>query len=107
MSQFSSEKELYSFIGLTPSEYSSGEGPAKRGRITKQGSGLLRGMLVEAAWVAKGKDPDLEKVYERLKMTRGGKRAIVAVARRLAGRLRACLRQEKAYDLGHNSGRAA
>lgn len=107
MRQFPSEKELYSFVGLTPSEHSSGEGPAKRGHITKQGSGLLRGMLVEAAWMAKGKDPDLEKIYNRLKVTRGGKRAIVAVARRLVGRVRACLRGEKTYELSYQMRRAA
>jgi transposase len=102
MSQFKSERDLYSFVGLTPSEHSSGEGHTKRGRITKQGSGLIRGMLVEAAWMAKDKDPDLEKIYERLKVTRGGKRAIVAVARRLVGRIRACLRQQKNYELNHS-----
>lgn len=107
MSQFSSEKDLFSFVGLTPSEHSSGEGNPRRGHITKQGSGMLRGMLVEAAWVAKEKDPDLEKVYNRLKITRGGKRAIIAVARRLVGRLRACLGQQQPYELSHNTKRAA
>jgi transposase len=107
MSQFKGERDLYSFVGLTPSEHSSGEGHANRGRITKQGLGLIRGMLVEAAWTAKEKDPDLEKIYERLKVTRGGKRAIVAVARRLAGRIRACLRQKKGYELNHSQSVAA
>jgi transposase len=107
MSQFKSERELFSFVGLTPCEYSSGEGAPRRGHITKQGSGMLRGMLIEAAWMARAKDPDLEKVYERLKITRGGKRAIVAVARRLVGRLRTCLQQQKSYELGYNTTRAA
>lgn len=107
MTQFQSEGQLFSFVGLTPCEYSSGEGAPRRGRITKQGSGLIRGMLVEAAWMAMSKDPDLKKVYERLKVTRGGKRAIVAVARRLVGRLRSCLQRQVTYELGYNSRIAA
>lgn len=107
MSQFKNEKDLYCFVGLTPSEHSSGEGSPRRGHITKQGSGLIRGMLVEAAWAAMSKDPDLKKVYDRLKITRGGKRAIVAVARRLIGRLRACALQQKPYELGYNTRSAA
>lgn len=105
MSQFSSAKELYSFVGLTPAEYSSGPNERK-GHITKQGAGLLRCLLVEAAWMARTKDPALAAVYDRLKVTRGGKRAIVAVARRLVGRIRACLKDRTPYEVGR-AGNAA
>ena len=37
------------FVGLTPSEYSSGD-TTRRGRITKAGNAHLRTQLVEAAW---------------------------------------------------------
>jgi transposase len=48
MSQFPNERALFSFTGLTPSEYSSG-GHICRGHISRQGNTLLRHMLVEAA----------------------------------------------------------
>jgi len=90
MKQFSNEKRLYSFIGLTPSEHSSGE-HTRQGHITRQGNPVLRGILVEAAWVAIRHDPDLEKIFKRIAATRGKRRAIVSIARRLAGRIRSCV----------------
>lgn len=47
--RFGSARELMSFLGLTPSEYSSGE-KRHRGQITKSGNTHARRLLVEAAW---------------------------------------------------------
>lgn len=47
--RFSSPRELMSFLGLTPSEYSSGE-QRHRGHITKSGNRHARRLMVEAAW---------------------------------------------------------
>jgi len=49
LSRFDNPKQLMSFLGLTPSEYSSG-GRQTRGRITKTGNGHVRRILIEAAW---------------------------------------------------------
>ncbi len=46
MLRFDNERQLFSFSGLTPGEYSSGE-YVRRGHITRQGSPRLRGMLTE------------------------------------------------------------
>jgi transposase len=89
MSQFTNEKPLFSYLGLTPSEYSSRE-HVRQGHISRQGRPVLRQLFVESAWVAIKKDPTLMDVYQRLASKKGGKRAIVAVVRRLAGRLRSC-----------------
>lgn len=51
LSQFANERALFSFTGLTPGEYSSGNN-VHRGHISRQGSARLRHMLVEAAWKA-------------------------------------------------------
>lgn len=48
MSRFTSPRELMSYLGLTPSEHSSGDN-VKRGRITKTGNGHVRRSLIEAA----------------------------------------------------------
>ena len=100
MSQFKNERELFSYTGLTPCEYSSGEN-IRRGKISKQGNSRLRQVLVEAAWRAIKKDKALGDFFERLYLRTGKKRAIVAVARKLIGRIRAAFRQGVSYQLGH------
>jgi transposase len=47
--RFAHPRELMSYLGLTPSEYSSGE-QQHRGHITKTGNRHARRLLVEAAW---------------------------------------------------------
>jgi transposase len=84
MSQFRNERALFSFTGLTPSEYSSG-GHICRGHISRQGSTRLRHMLVEAAWKAVRKDPVIKEYYIKLSERIGKRNAIVAVARKLVG----------------------
>jgi transposase len=49
LSRFDNPKQLMSFLGLTPSEYSSGPRQT-RGRITKTENGHVRRILIEAAW---------------------------------------------------------
>jgi transposase len=97
MTQFKNEKQLFSFTGLTPSEYSSGE-HIRQGHITRQGNPILRHILIEAAWVAITKDPSLQEVMDRLS-SRGKKRAIVAIARRLIGRIRSCVLTGALYNI--------
>lgn len=97
MSQFKSEKRLYSYTGLTPSEYSSGE-HIRQGHISGQGRGSIRRILVEAAWTAIKYDNSLLEIFNRIAKHRGKKRAIVGVARRLVGRLRCCLKHRVLYE---------
>lgn len=80
MRHFKSEKRLYSYTGLTPSEYSSGE-HVRQGRISRQGRSAIRCILVEAAWTAIKYDGSLFEIFNRLAKHRGKKRAIVGVAR--------------------------
>lgn len=98
MSQFSSERALSSYTGLTPSEYSSGE-HIRRGHISRQGKPILRSVLVQCSWTAIRYDRELREVYERISRRSGAKRAIIAVARRLIGRIRACFRKREIYQL--------
>jgi transposase len=49
LSRFHNPKELMAYLGLVPSEHSSGSS-VRRGRITKTGNGHARRVLVEAAW---------------------------------------------------------
>lgn len=100
MSQFDNERQLFSYLGLTPSEHSSGE-HVHRGRITKQGNRHVRGLLIEIAWRALPKDPALRQCFERLWPRTGKTKAIVAVARKLIGKIRAAFRQQTLYQIDY------
>ena len=49
LSRFDSPRQLMSWLGVTPSEHSSG-GSRKLGGITKAGNSYARKLLIEAAW---------------------------------------------------------
>lgn len=95
--QFENERQLSKYIGFTPSEYSSGE-HVRQGHITKQGKPYLRKILVQAAWTAIRYDREFASIFERIAFKSGAKRAIIAVARRLIGRIRACFRTNTLYQ---------
>jgi transposase len=80
--RFARADRLAAYVGLTPSQYSSGD-HIRMGRITGIGKRHLRGLLVEAAWVLIRKDRTMRDAYDRIKANSGAKRAIVAIARRL------------------------
>jgi len=84
ISRFEGPDRLVSYIGLNPSVHQSGEGPARHGRITKQGRSHARTMLVEAAWQAVRGPGPLRAFYQRVATRRGNPIAVVAVARKLA-----------------------
>ena len=89
MQYFSSEKKLFSYTGLTPSEHSSGE-HKRQGNISRQGKPLLRKILVQVAWRAIRSDSRLSEVFERIAKKAGKRRAIVAIARKIIGCIRSC-----------------
>lgn len=62
-SRFRNARSFAAWVGLTPSEHSSGESD-RRGAITKAGNKHLRKTLVEAAWhylTCSGRPKDLAK----------------------------------------------
>ena len=91
--RFPKSRKLVSYLGLNPSEESSG-GRQRLGSISKQGNSMLRYLLVEAAQTASIYDPELRRDYQRLKFRRGRGVAKVAIARKLAVRLYWKLRKQ-------------
>ena len=69
--RFPNSRKLVSYLGLNPSEHSSG-GRQRLGAISKEGNSMLRWLLVEAAQTAARYDPELRRAYQRLKFQRGG-----------------------------------
>ena len=49
MNRFESPRQLMGYLGLVPSERSTGES-VRRGSISKAGNGRVRHMLVESVW---------------------------------------------------------
>src|SRR5438094_2231841 len=75
--------QIGSYLGLIPCEDSSAD-RQRLGHITKQGSSLLRFLLVEAAQAAVRWDPDWRRRFVHLAMRRDRRIAKVAMARKLA-----------------------
>lgn len=94
--RFPRGKQVASYLGLIPSEHSSG-GKQRLGHISKQGNAFLRGLLVEAAQSAVRYEPRLRREYLRLAQRKGRAIAKVAIARKLAVRLYWMLRDGKEY----------
>ena len=94
--RFPHSKQVVSYLGLNPQEHSSG-GKQRLGSISKQGNPMMRSLLVEAGHTAARFDPELKRMYQRLKFRRGASVAKVAVARKLAVRMYWMLRSPADY----------
>jgi transposase len=94
--RFPNSRSWVSYLGLNPSERSSGE-KRRLGAISKQGSPFLRFLLVQGAASAARGDKSLARVYARLKAKKHHGVAKVAVARKLAVRLYWMARTQKPY----------
>ncbi len=81
--RFQCGKQIASYVGLVPTEESSGD-RRRLGHITKQGNSLLRFLLVEAAQVTVRSQPQWRSQFFHLALRRGRKIAKVAMARKLA-----------------------
>jgi len=123
LARFETAPKLMGYLGLVPSEHSSGE-TRQQGRITRAGNAYARRILVEAAWAyrfrasksaairarSKGVSDEVQRIawraQERLcaryaRLTARGKnknRTIVAIARELAGYVWAIGRQPKLLE---------
>lgn len=95
-----SQREMGSFLGLTPSEHSTGDTVTK-GSITHLGNKILRSLLVEAAWVTIRKDKQLNQFYHRIRnkhhASYASKLAITAVARKLTHIIYRVLKDRRCY----------
>src|SRR5260370_2798317 len=94
--RFQRGKQVASYLGLIPREYSSG-GHQRLGSISKQGNTFLRMLLVEAAQGAVRCDPGFRNEYLHRCHSKPKGVAKVAAARQLAIRLHWMLRTNTDY----------
>ncbi len=98
--RFKRSRDVAAYLGLTPSQYSSGE-TQKQGRISKQGSPYMRFLLIEAATTMLTRCKHWCPIKSwglKLMQKKGKKKAIVAVARKLAVTMHSMLLSRKTYD---------
>lgn len=89
---------MASFVGLVPGEHSSGaEEEIHTTGITSRSHHYLRGLLIEAAWVAIRKDPALLLAYNRLIKRMSKQQAIIRIAKKLLNRIRYVLKNQHPY----------
>jgi transposase len=96
VARFKRGKQVASYLGLIPSEHSSG-GKQRLGAISKQGNRFARTLLVEAAQTATRLDEGFRKQYQHRCHSKPKGVAKVAAARRLAVRLYWMLRTQTPY----------
>lgn len=98
--RFAGAKQARAYLGLVPSERSSGE-RQQRGHISKAGPGRARHMLVEAAWTIlrrrSATNAALHDWAAAIAARRGPRVAVVALARKLAGILYAMWRDSTSF----------
>jgi transposase len=101
--RFQSPHQVESYLGLVPSEDSSG-GKRRLGAISKKGNSYLRALLVQGAWSIIRRvdrhDP-LRLWADAVAERRSKKIAVIALARRLAGVLWAMWRDGTPYNPAH------
>ena len=84
--RFQRGRQIGTYVGMIPSEDSSG-GKQRLGHISKQGNSLLRFLLVEAAQAAARVNAEWRRRYLHLAMRRHKSIAKVAMGRKLGVRL--------------------
>jgi len=95
--RFPTGKHIVSYIGLAPAINASAD-KQHLGKITKQGSALLRWVLSQAAPLAARADEDLRRRYFSVLHRRRRPKAKVALARKLLIRLYVMLRDQIDYE---------
>ncbi len=97
--RFDNEKQFSSYIGMVPAMRSSGGTESTLG-ITPRSKNLIRSYLVEAAWVAIRRDPEMQAYY-RKHFGKNIKNVIVKVAHKMVKRILSVIKNETPYQVNH------
>ena len=101
-----SPRQIAALLGMIPVEDSTGD-RIRKGSISRMGDPITRSKLIETAWTSIRHDPELKDFYERIKSRNpapiAGRKAIVAVARKLTARIFAVLKYQRPYVVRRNN----
>lgn len=81
--RFRNRRQVACYLGLVPSSHESGEDSDRKGHITRMGPARIRKVLNQAAWVYLDANPKIRQWFQKVKLKRGAKRALVGVMRKL------------------------
>lgn len=105
--RFQSSEKLSHYLGLTPSERSSGD-KITRGRSGMCGNKQLRSIIIQLAWMTVRKDGSLLDKFDRVYKKSGSKqKVIVASARKLMTKILAVIQKEEEYRINIRTFKAA
>jgi transposase len=97
--RFRSQKAVAAFAGLNPGFRQSG-GKRLELHISKEGSRLLRWVMIQVAWRLSSRSPRFGQMRDRLERNTGSKKkAVVGVARHILGMMFAILKSNKPYEV--------
>ncbi|MES1181748.1 MAG: IS110 family transposase [Flavobacterium sp.] len=99
-----SHRQLISFAGLSPTEYSSGSSIQGKSRIYKRGGKNLRDVLYMCSMSAMKTNPACKALYERLRANgKTGKQALIAVCNKLLKQVFAVVKNNSLYQPNYSS----
>lgn len=97
VSRFKNEKQFASYLGLVPTNHSSGE-KVVSGEKTFRGNKQLGPLIIESAWVMIRHDRAMAIAYGEYCRRMKPQEAIIRIARRLSNRILSILKRRKRYE---------
>lgn len=101
INRFSSLDKLCCFVGLIPNTSSSGE-KEYVGNITSRGNNNIKKYIIESSWTTIKRDPEMMAAFGKLCQRMTKNRAIIRIAKKLLGRIKAVLISEQPYQINYN-----
>lgn len=101
VNRFKRVDDFCSYMGLVPNIYQSGDTLKVQG-LTKRCQSVLRTYIVESAWTAVRKDPELIEYYKRHIGKKVAGKIIIKVARKLLVRIYYTLKFQRPYIINYN-----
>jgi transposase len=98
--RFNTEAQLSNCIGVVPGFTQSGESATRSLGLTNRCKALLRSYLIESAWVAIRKDPEIQAYY-RKHIGKNEKNVIVKVAHKMCRRILSVIKHERPYVINN------
>ena len=97
--RFNNERQFSSYVGVIPGMYDSGEKEKDLG-VTPRANRILRSYLVEAAWVAVRKDPEIQAYYRKF-TGKNPKLIIVKIAHKMVRRILSVIKTKTPYKINY------
>ena len=100
--RFKGLDELCAYVGMVPSEHSSGD-KTRRGGLSPRKNRHLKHLIIESAWVAMRRDPELTQTFARLTTRMKKTDAIIRICKKLLNRIRYVWKNQTPYQIQASS----